>query len=162
MAAQSDNWKHWLDENAHRFLLFARQQTRCESDAEDVLQDALVETWKKADLHEPPAALVFATIRRRAIDLGRSTTRREVREQATGPDEPWLEPQLAADDEARLLESAVRQLKFDYAEVVTLKIWGDLTFREIAATLDIPQNTAASRYRYAIAELRNCLKGVLQ
>ena len=118
MATQTDNWKHWLDENADRFLLFTRQQTRCESDAEDVLQDALVETW--------------------------------------------IEPQIETGDEARLLESAVRQLRFEYAEVLTLKIWGGLTFREIAATLDIPQNTAASRYRYAIADLRNCLKGVLQ
>lgn len=143
-------------------MLFARQQTRSESDAEDVLQDALVESWRKADHGEPPAALVFATIRRRAIDLGRSTSRREIREQSTAPDEPWLEPEIDAGDDARLLQSAVRQLKFDYAEVVALKIWGGLTFREIADTLGIPQNTAASRYRYAISELRNSLKGVLQ
>lgn len=162
MATQTDNWKHWLDENADRFLLFTRQQTRCESDAEDVLQDALVETWNKAGHNDPPAALVFATIRRRAIDLGRSTTRRENREKSATPEEPWIEPQIETGDEARLLESAVRQLRFEYAEVLTLKIWGGLTFREIAATLDIPQNTAASRYRYAIADLRNCLKGVLQ
>lgn len=162
MAAPNDNWQLWLDENANRFLLFARQQTRCESDAEDVLQDALVETWRRAGNAEPPAALVFATIRRRSIDLGRSNSRRELREQATQPEQPWLEPDVGAGDEARLLQSAVAQLRFDFAEVLTLKIWGGLTFREIAETLDIPQNTAASRYRYALEELRKCLKGVLQ
>ena len=41
-----------------------------------------------------------------------------------------------------------------YREVVTLKVWGELTFAEIAETLNIPQNTAASRYRYGLAELR--------
>lgn len=106
--------------------------------------------------------MVFATIRRRAIDLGRSASRREERERATIPDEPWLEPDVTASDEARVLESAVRELKFEFAEVLTLKIWGGLTFREIASTLEIPQNTAASRYRYAIDELRKTLKGVLQ
>jgi len=38
--------------------------------------------------------------------------------------------------------------------VVTLKIWGELTFAEIAEALEIPANTAASRYRYGLAELR--------
>ena len=63
------DWDDWLAENAARFLLFARQQTRCGQDAEDVLQESLVETWKRAD-GRPEAALVYATIRRRAIDLG--------------------------------------------------------------------------------------------
>ena len=34
------------------------------------------------------------------------------------------------------------------------RVWGGLTFAEIAETLQIPPNTAASRYRYGIAELR--------
>ncbi|MFZ9681578.1 MAG: sigma factor-like helix-turn-helix DNA-binding protein [Cephaloticoccus sp.] len=33
-------------------------------------------------------------------------------------------------------------------------MWGELTFDEIARELDIPLNTAASRYRYALAALR--------
>lgn len=162
MGEPTNNWRQWLDEYAERFLLFARQQTRRECDAEDVLQESLVETWKKAENSTPPSALVFATIRRRAIDLGRATTRRELREQTTVPEIPWLEPNISDGEEARILESAVRQLKFELAEVITLKIWGGLTFREIAEALDIPQNTAASRYRYALAELRKNLKTVLQ
>jgi DNA-directed RNA polymerase specialized sigma24 family protein len=34
-----------------------------------------------------------------------------------------------------------------------------LTFREIAAVLGVSPNTAASRYRYALAELRDALLG---
>ena len=34
------------------------------------------------------------------------------------------------------------------------KIWGELTFEEIAAQLELPANTAASRYRYALGALR--------
>lgn len=162
MGEPTNNWRQWLDEYAERFLLFARQQTRRECDAEDVLQESLVETWKKAGHCTPPAALVFATIRRRAIDLSRATSRRELREQTTVPEIPWLEPNVTDGEEAQILESAVRQLKFELAEVITLKTWGGLTFREIAETLDIPQNTAASRYRYALAELRKNLKTVLQ
>jgi DNA-directed RNA polymerase specialized sigma24 family protein len=43
-------------------------------------------------------------------------------------------------------------------EVVVLHVWGDLTFSEIADTLSISANTAASRYRYALGKLREVLK----
>ena len=48
-----------------------------------------------------------------------------------------------------------------YREVITLKVWGDLTFAQIADVLEIPANTAASRYRYGLAELRLLTKEVL-
>lgn len=160
--SDGDNWREWLDEHLDRFLLFARQQTRGDADAEDVLQDALVESWRRAGGREPEPAHVFACIRRRAIDLGRSTDRRARREQFTTPAEVWFEPDFNRADETDLLANSVRALRPEYAEVLTLRIWGELTFREIAGTLEIPQNTAASRYRNALAELRRATKGMLR
>ena len=152
----SDEWRGWLDGQAARLLLYARQQTRCATDAEDVLQEALVEAWEKCGGGAPPLALVFATIRRRAIDLGRSADRRTAREESVEP-EPWFAPEVEARDTARVLEEAVKKLTPIYREVLTLKIWGGLTFQEIAETLGVPLNTAASRHRYALAELRGLL-----
>ena len=39
-----------------------------------------------------------------------------------------------------------------------LRVWGEMTFEETAAVLDISPNTAASRYRYALAKLKERLK----
>ena len=39
-----------------------------------------------------------------------------------------------------------------------LKLWEGLTFEQIADALDIPQNTAASRYRYGLDKLRERLR----
>ncbi len=150
-----DPWRTWLEASGRRFLLFARDQTRCEADAQDVLQEALVESWLRHDHAPPPEALVFATIRRRAIDLARREQRRGDREQAapewfaSKPDEPG--------DDAEL-ERAVKNLPPNLREVVVLKTWSALTFQEIADTLGVPQNTAASRYRYALERLRESLK----
>ena len=155
-----DEWRQWLRNNGPRFLLFARQQTRSESDAEDVLQDALVESWQRAG-RMPDDALVYATIRRRAIDLARSVDRRAVREEASGPAEPWFSPDVEERETQRLLEEAVKDITPIYRDVVILKMWGGQTFAQIAETLGVPLNTAASRYRYAIEELRENLKGVL-
>ena len=75
-----DYWTAWIDENGEAFFLYARQQCRSESDAKDVLQDALTEAWRRTPKGVPDRSLVFATIRRRAIDHGRSIDRRAVRE----------------------------------------------------------------------------------
>ena len=156
-----DDWRDWLRENGRRYLLYARQQTRAEADAEDVLQDALVESWQRAK-GVPEHALVFATIRRRAIDQARSATSRAAREAEEHPEAPWFAPIDAEQRETeRLLEEAVIALAPNYREVVTLKVWGGLTFQQIAAVTGVPLNTAASRYRYALEELRHTLKGVL-
>ena len=155
-----DEWRDWLRSHGPKFLLFARQQTRRDSDAEDVLQDALVESWQRAG-RTPDDALVYSTIRRRAIDLARSSDRRAIREEASGPSEPWFLPDVEQRETQRLLEEAVKEITPIYRDVVVLKMWSGLTFQQISDTLGIPLNTAASRYRYAIEELRENLKGVL-
>jgi RNA polymerase sigma-70 factor, ECF subfamily len=148
-------------ESAPRFLLFARQQTRNEHDAEDVLQEALIETWQRSG-GQPESALVFATIRRRAIDLGRRHDRRSRREEATAPEnDVWFDSAVHDRETTMLLEEAVRTLPKDLGEVVTLKVWGGQTFAEVAATLGIPQGTAATRYRSALSQLRKSLTPVL-
>jgi RNA polymerase sigma-70 factor, ECF subfamily len=155
-----DEWRSWLRENGRRYLLYARQQTRAEADAEDVLQEAIVEAWRRAR-GVPDDALVFSTIRRRAIDLARSAHRRAAREEDQQPEIPWFAPDVENRETQRLLETAVSALPPNYREVVTLKMWGGLTFQQIAEVTGVPLNTAASRYRYALEELRQALKGVL-
>ena len=38
-----------------------------------------------------------------------------------------------------------------------MKIWGGLTFAQIAEVLKVSHNTAASRYRYALEQLQKKL-----
>jgi DNA-directed RNA polymerase specialized sigma24 family protein len=60
-----------------------------------------------------------------------------------------------------LMQNAMSRLPEMFREVITLKVWSGLTFAEIAEALDIPANTAASRYRYGLAELRKLTREVL-
>ena len=56
------------------------------------------------------------------------------------------------------LAIALGELPPDQRAVVHLKLWSGLTFEQIAETLEIPLNTAASRYRYGLDKLRARLR----
>ena len=58
----------------------------------------------------------------------------------------------------RCLAEALGDLPEDQRSVVHLKLWEGLTFEAIARLLDIPPNTAASRYWYGIDKLRARLR----
>jgi len=156
------DWERWLESHARGLLFFARQQTRCEQDAQDLVQDAVVECWKRhSGDSPPPLSLVYATIRRRAIDLARKDERRAGREAAVLREEQqiWFDSGVEERERDRLLQEAMNNLPLIYREVVALKVWGGLSFAEIAAALEVPANTAASRYRYGLVELRKLTKG---
>jgi RNA polymerase sigma-70 factor (ECF subfamily) len=70
-----------------------------------------------------------------------------------------LEPadETAADEQRQELDAAMEKLTAEQREVVHLKVWQKMTFAEIGELLKVPQNTAASRYRYAIERLRELL-----
>jgi RNA polymerase sigma-70 factor, ECF subfamily len=124
----------------------------------------LVEAWERTPADcLPDLSLVFATIRRRAIDRGRSQQRRQRREEKCGAGEEtaWFSSDVEDAETRALLEQAVRSLPEHLRDVVALRIWGGLTFAEVAAATGCPLNTAASRYRYGIEALRQRLKGVL-
>jgi RNA polymerase sigma-70 factor (ECF subfamily) len=163
LPADSD-WTQWVERHASALLLFARQQAGCEADAQDLVQEAVVEFWRKRVAGAPPPlGLVYATIRHRAIDLARRDHRRAGREMSAHLENPQCWFDCGADERERhlLIHKAMSQLPAIYREVVTLKVWGGLTFAEIAETLEIPANTAASRYRYGLIELRKLTKEVL-
>jgi len=155
---ESSRWKAWLDAHGEMFFLYSRQQTRSEADAKDVFQDALVEAWQKIDRRIPDKALVFATIRRRAIDLGRSTDRRSKREQLVAADlDNWFVSDFAKEDTRRFLKNALGELSDLQREVLILRVWGDLSFPAIANLTNVTVATATSRYRYALERLRDSL-----
>lgn len=165
-------WREWLDEHAPRLLLFARQQTRSQEDAQDILQDALVKLVKKlqdgtfSGGQEAWMPYLYTALRRLAIDVGRRDDRRRRREDLVSTDSvfqqgevehPWFESD-SSDDEVRVqIEMGLKELPPKFAEVIVMKIWGERTFAQIGEALEISPNTAASRYRYGLEALKKKL-----
>lgn len=155
-------WRFWLAANGPKFLLFARQQTRSEADAQDLLQDVILSFWREKPNELPEVPLVFHRIRLRAIDLARTEDRRRVREDAASGEIPvaWFDRAVEAREAAAEIQAALAQIAEPYREVIMLKIWGELTFDEIGRALSISPNTAASRYRYGLEALRAIMRSI--
>jgi RNA polymerase sigma-70 factor (ECF subfamily) len=156
--AIDEDWKVCFCEVAPGLVLFARQFVQSMADAEDIVQEAFVRFWRKQ--HSiANRALLFATVRSIALDLLRRDTRRARREANASLDaEQTTTPRFDFDDDQqRALSAAVDRLPPDQREVLVMKIWNELTFADIATVLGISQNTAASRYRYALAALKKSL-----
>jgi RNA polymerase sigma-70 factor (ECF subfamily) len=158
-------WKRTLHRCGDGLFLYARQLCRNDADAADVVQEAFLRIWRKHannGVTEPDLpALCYAAVRYVVLDRRRQTARRHRREVAAV--ESWhdqralFESSLEQVEEHAGLEAAVRELPVEQREVLTLKIWGDLTFQKIATVTDESPNTVASRYRLALAALRQQL-----
>ena len=168
VVTHEEDWKVCFAELGPGLVLFARQFVRSIADAEDIVQDAFVRFWRKQhSIENPPSpdfwvasrGLLYATVRSVALDLLRRDARRARREATASADmEQITEPQFDFDDGSqRELAAALDLLPMEQREVLVMKIWNELTFAEIGSALEISQNTAASRYRYALAALKKNL-----
>ncbi len=96
-----------------------------------------------------------------AIDLIRRHDARERNYAQLAREQIWLFAKSPDPDEQLFREklaAALGELPPDQRAVVHLKLWEKLTFEAIAETLEIPLNTAASRYRYGLDKLRDRLR----
>ena len=162
MAAQRDDIAAWVEEHGPQLVLFARQWVQDMADAEDVVQEAFVSFWPRRGRAHQPVAYLYQSVRNTAQNWTRSRHRRRKHEAQTDR-APWFESDkspLEIRETSELIESALEALPIEQREVVVMHIWGNLTFREIAAALETPLPTAQSRYRYAMRRLRSQLEEV--
>jgi RNA polymerase sigma factor (sigma-70 family) len=159
MSNSSDEWSAWLVEHGPALVLLARQWVPTQADAEDVVQEAFVRCWRSRQRVEDPAAYLFACVRHYALDWQRGQNRRQRRESlvARSEVEPLFTARIEQEERRLAVENALASLPQDQAEVLVMKIWGGLTLGQIAGALQTSVNTIASRYRYALAKLRERL-----
>jgi RNA polymerase sigma-70 factor (ECF subfamily) len=117
--------------------------------AEDVLH-AVFERLIRGDIEivGSAASYLYRAVRNAALN----ETRNRGRE--VDLDDGWLEGPPEMKQDGIELQSALRKLPDEQREVIVLHIWGRMSFDEVAESLGISPNTAASRYRYGLSKLR--------
>ena len=136
--------------------------------AEDVVHDAFVAVWQKADRFDATRgtlrAWLLTVVRNRAIDRlrrSRPTADVDTADAAgalrTTPNPVWEEAIQGLDRDA--LRRALATLPDDQRQAVELAYFGGHTYRQVAELTNVAPGTAASRLRLALARLRTALEG---
>lgn len=140
----------------------ARRYLRNDADASDVAQQTFVRAYRALDGFRG-AASVKSWLYRIAINLALNHLRDHKREipdeigddrltrSATGPQ------QIIADEEHARLRAAIAELPPKQRMVLELRVFEDLSFREVAEMADCTENAAKVNFHYAVKRLKEIL-----
>lgn len=147
---------------AGRLLGYARLLTKTQNEAEDVLQASFLKLARfprKLTRAEYPWPYLLRLVRNEAIS---QLYRRKPLELSSMPIQ--ASPRGGSLDEFdawernEVVRLALQELPAFQAEVISLKIWEGLTFREIAVVTDATLSAVTSRYRYGLVKLAALLR----
>jgi RNA polymerase sigma-70 factor (ECF subfamily) len=152
------------DDHAQPLFAFLLNLTRNEDDTRDVIQELFCKLAARPELLDrlrEPRAFLVRLAHNLAVDLIRRRGTRDKYHEHFGRDQFQIfEAINGPDDEAfrDALTIALGELPAEQRVVVQLKLWEGWTFEAIAEALEIPLNTAGSRYRYGLDKLRERLR----
>lgn len=157
-----DPWARFLElaQEAYPYVLALAGNN---DEAEEVMQEMAVSFSRRTEPFlraEHPKAYLHTWARNSVL---RAKQRRKIlahREQTGAEMDGFLHPaQDENAEEAKAAARALQALRDDLREVVVLRIYQGLTFREIGEVLGAPLQTVVSRYQRALDELHELLEG---
>ena len=149
-----------VEERQDWLFRFAYMRIGIREDAEDVVQEVLLSVFRR--LHEKTRMDSVEQYLIRAISNACKdySRRKHLKIVPIG-----MAEQLTVDEGDRQIhEEFIRinrlleSLPLEQSDMVRLKCYDNLTFKQIAELQDIPEATAKSRYRYAIQHLQQMMK----
>jgi|SRR6185369_15158801 len=158
------DFERLYDDHAQSLFAFLLSLTRNEADTHDLLQELFVKLAQRPALLDEVRdrrAFLLHLAHNLAIDQIRRRSTRQRNYELWGAEATVVFMPAAQLDERAFreaLSAALGGLAIEQRAVVHLKLWEGLTFEQIATLLEIPLNTAASRYRYGLDKLRNRLR----
>ena len=124
--------------------------------AQDAVQQVFLKLIESGNLRqaEDKKSYLFACVRNAFLNDAK------LRQRTTelGPDSAWFVPPDRDYAAERNLRNALSALSSEQREVIVMHVWGELTFSQIADLLKVSANTVASRYRYALTNLRESMR----
>ncbi len=144
---------------------------RDRSVAEDLFQDVMIKVVRmirSGSYNEEGKFLpwVVRIARNLAIDHFRKVQRNPMQHESDDFDifsnvqqaEDSSEDKIIIDENSRYIRELIQQLPEKQREVLIMRSYADLSFKEIASITDVSINTALGRMRYALLNLRKLAK----
>jgi RNA polymerase sigma factor (sigma-70 family) len=140
----------WLRENQKAFLRAAKVICFDTQNAEDVLQEALADVykrWKKIREHENPEAYLMRVLVSKHADMRRKWLRRQQERETSWDLAENIRDLVDQTDDVTqrlLVQAALKSLSAAQRAVLVLIYEHGMVLREVAEVLQIPVGTAAS------------------
>ena len=138
-----------------KLIAYAQQIVGSEDLAKDICQEVFMKLIRRPPLTGKQGSLgpwLFRVAYNRAIDVWRrrkfEITGEELPEESMGRTTPFSN--VSKSHDLALLRELVGMLPDEYRQVVELRVYAEMPYKEIAATLGIPQGTALWRYHESI------------
>jgi RNA polymerase sigma-70 factor (ECF subfamily) len=147
------DFAHLIDAHAAPLVLYARQW--CDA-PEDVVQEAFLKLVRRRRPPEDAVAWLYRVVRNGALDAAKMARRRQRREAVPRPTRWFVEPEVDGLD-AETAVAALRRLPEERREVIVARIWGGLSFEQIADVAGCSASTAFRRYNAGVEDLRKQL-----
>lgn len=133
-----------------------------ESAAEDAVQEAFLELSRQPTRPSDEFAWMVRVVRNRLLSWHRSGRRRQAREtthwESKTLRDTWFEAsQLNNPANAQELTDALRSLNDVDRQIVVMHHWGEMTFSEIADTVNASRSSVHRRYQSSLRRLRQQL-----
>jgi RNA polymerase sigma-70 factor (ECF subfamily) len=133
-------------------------------DAEDVLQEIFLRfarytiRWK---FIRKPEAFIFRVARNEVNRFLQNKRNQKLNSQNPGALQDIIQETIKGPDQGstEMLARALAKLPDEQREVIVLKVFEGLTFKEIASACGLSINTVASRYRYGLAAMKAIMEG---
>lgn len=142
--------------------------------AEDVTSDFFIRLWDKAEQFKPGdghKGYLATMARNMAIDHLRKHKKEELTamlqdiaekqedEEAKGAAKLSADTTVCVEEEVigkMTMEETLSRLKPAERQIISLKVLGEMTFKEIAECMQLPMGTVTWKYQNAIKKLRRC------
>jgi len=140
----------WLRENQMAFLRAAKVICFDTQNAEDVLQEALADVykrWSKIRVHENPEAYLMRVMVSKHADMRRKWLRRQQEKETSWDLAENIRDLVDQTDDVTqrlLVQAALKSLSAAQRAVLVLIYEHGMVLREVAEVLQIPMGTAAS------------------
>lgn len=151
----------------YRQALFtlALSKTGHREQAEDAVHDAFVRLCRRGfGQASDPVAYVFAAVRNAALDQVRrmrSAGTNGKLSDSIFAQRGRADERLISCEQQEMIASAIEVLPDEQREALVLRIYGNLSFYQIAQIVGAPLPTVASRYQRALERLRERLENLV-
>lgn len=161
-----------LERHARRVRDYVRMLVKDSDVADDLTQEVLIKVVKVLDEGRYTdkgrfLPWVLRIAHNRVLDYFRAQKQvKTVSESSTGFDilgnknlaEPSIEDQLVSEQQAEEVRALIELLPEEQREVVKMRYYEGLSFKEIAEHTGVSINTALGRMRYALINMRQMIK----